>query len=79
MAQRLHMNAEAPEAATRYLYWWLLLALFFEYARPAAFVPALNVIKVQSVIPLSLFVMTVFVKGLRPLKDVFRDPLAKWI
>ena len=78
-ARRLRATAEVPEAATRYLYWWLLLALFFEYARPAAFVPALNVIKLQSLVPLSLFVVTIFASGLRPLKEVFRDPLAKWI
>ncbi len=78
-ARRLRATAEVPEAATRYLYLWLLLALFFEYARPVAFVPALNVLKLNSLIPLSLLLMTFVAKGLRPLKEVFRDPLTKWI
>lgn len=78
-ARRLRPTAAVPEAATRYLYWWLLLALFFEYARPAAFLPALNVLKLNSLIPLSLLLAMIFAKELRPLKVVFRDPLAKWI
>lgn len=78
-ARRLRATAEVPEAATRYLYWWLLLALFFEYARPVAILPALNVLKLNSLIPLSLLLMTIFAKGLRPLREIFRDPLAKWI
>jgi probable O-glycosylation ligase (exosortase A-associated) len=78
-ARRPRATAEVSEVATRHLYWWLLLALFFEYARPAAFLPVLDAVKLQSLIPLSLFVMTIFAKGLRPLKEVFRDPLAKWI
>lgn len=78
-ARGLHKTAEDSDAATRWLWWWLLLALFFEYARPASFVPAFSVLKLNTVIPLSLLMMTIFAKGLRPLKEVFRDPLTKWI
>ncbi len=44
------------EAGPRLLYWWLLLAIAVEYARPASFFEALDFPYVYSVIPLSLFV-----------------------
>lgn len=71
--------AVAAEAAPRYLYWWLLLAVFFEYARPAAFVPGIEAFKLNSLIPLSLLVLCVFARGLRPVEDIIGDPLAKWL
>jgi putative inorganic carbon (HCO3(-)) transporter len=70
---------EDPERKTRYLYWWLLVALIFEYARPGAHFPALQALPFYSVIPLSLFVLTWFVPGLRPWRDIVRDPMTKWL
>jgi len=78
-ARRLRATAEIPEAATRYLYWWLLLAIVVEYARPVAFVPALGMIKLQSLVPVSLVVASFFAKGQRSWQEIFRDPLAKWV
>lgn len=70
-------TAVDPEAAPRYLYWWLLLALFFEYARPHAFWPIPGTL--SSLIPLSLFVLCVFARGLQPVEEIVRDPLTKWL
>lgn len=72
-------TAVDPEAAPRYLYWWLLLAIFFEYARPGSFVPGINALKLNSLIPLSLLVFCVFARGLRPIEEIIKDPLTKWL
>lgn len=76
---RSRANADNTGRSTRYLYMWLLLALFFEYARPGSFVPGLNALKLNSLLPLSLFVFCLFAKDLRPYPQIAQDPLAKWI
>ena len=68
-----------PERATRIYYYWLLLSMFLEYARPASYFGFLRVPFLYSVIPILLFVVSAFSKDLRPFKDVFADPLAKWV
>lgn len=72
-------KAVDPEKQTRYLYWWLLLALTFEYARPGAHFPPLQALPLYSVIPLSLLLVTLGAPGLRPWRDIFRDPQTKWL
>ncbi|MFC4313313.1 O-antigen ligase family protein [Steroidobacter flavus] len=71
-------SPEEAEKSTRYLYWWLLLALFFEYGRPAAYFKPLGLLPLNSAIPLVLFLVTCFAKGLRPWNRIFADGLAKW-
>ncbi len=73
-------KAAAAGADTGLLYWWLLLCLFFEYARPSSFVPGLSALHLNSLLPLTLLLVTCFKKdGLRPLDDIFKDKMAKWI
>jgi probable O-glycosylation ligase (exosortase A-associated) len=72
-------TAVDPEVAPRYLYWWLLLAIFFEYARPGSFVPGITALKLNSLIPLSLLVFCVFARSLRPVEQILKDPLTKWL
>jgi probable O-glycosylation ligase (exosortase A-associated) len=36
-------------------------------------------VPLNSFIPLSLFVVCLFAKGLRPIDEIFRDPMSKWI
>jgi len=77
-------TSQSTDTVTRnapagYLYWWLLLALFVEYARPASFVPALQVPYLYSAIPLLLFIATLFAKGLLPLSTILSDGGAKWV
>lgn len=67
------------ERETRLYYYWLLLSLFLEYARPASFLPLLQVPLLYSAIPLGLVLASSFARGLRPLSEVFSDRLAKWI
>ena len=79
------MNRRAQELSpaeadkkTRYLYWWLLLALFFEYARPASYFKPLGIIPLNSMIPLLLLVVSSFSSGLRPWNRIFADSFTKW-
>jgi len=76
--RRKVMTPEEAEKKTRYLYWWLLLALFFEYGRPASYFKPLGIIPLNSMIPLLLLAFTCFAKGLRPWNRIFADALAKW-
>lgn len=82
------MNAQAENgtvAVTRprqgggFLYGWLLVALFVEYARPASQLTFLDFPFFYSIVPMVLFLVTLFASGLRPMREVFADPLAKWV
>ena len=67
------------EKRTEIYYWWLLIAVFFEYARPASFVPGIAVLKLNSLIPLSLFVAVQVAKGLRPWEQIYGDRGSRWM
>jgi probable O-glycosylation ligase (exosortase A-associated) len=56
----------------------LLLALFFEYGRPASYLKPLGIIPLNSMIPLSLLVVSSFASGVRPWNRIFADSFAKW-
>lgn len=72
------VTPEEADKKTRYLYWWLLLALFFEYGRPASYFKPLGAIPLNSMIPLLLLIVSSFASGLRPWNRIFADSLAKW-
>jgi putative inorganic carbon (hco3(-)) transporter len=76
--QAKEISPEEAEKKTRYLYWWLLLALFFEYARPASYFKPLGILPLNSTIPLLLLVVSSFASGLRPWNRIFADSFAKW-
>jgi probable O-glycosylation ligase (exosortase A-associated) len=73
------LEAGVDEKRTEIYYWWLLLAIFFEYARPGAFVPALQAARLNSLIPLSLLVLVVFGSGFRPFRQIYEDRQAQWL
>ncbi len=62
-----------------FLYAWLLLVLVFEYTRPGVWWAPLQAIPLNAMIPLALFVVQFFVKGVRPWGEIFRDPQTKWL
>lgn len=62
-----------------YLIWWLCLALFFEYARPANFVPGIGALPLNSLIPMSLLLVCLFNGSLRPWGEILNDRSARWI
>jgi O-antigen ligase len=72
-------DPERDDRDSRLYYYWLLLALFIEYARPASYYSFLNIPLIYSAIPLTLFVVSFSAKGLRPMSEIFGDPQAKWI
>ena len=76
--QAKELSPEEAEKKTRYLYWWLLLALFFEYARPASYFKPLGILPLNATIPTLLLVLTLFAKGLRPWNRIFADRFARW-
>lgn len=77
--RKQELTPEAAEKKTNYLYWWLLAAIFFEYARPAAYFPPLRAVPLNSLLPLSLLMMCFFASGLRPWSKIFEDSLTKWL
>lgn len=84
MRRRLTAAPAAPDAGvdekrTEIYYWWLLVAIFFEYARPGAFVPALQAAKLNSLIPLSLLAIVVFGSGFRPFGQIYQDRQVRWL
>jgi putative inorganic carbon (hco3(-)) transporter len=72
-------RASVQKKQPGYLIWWLCLALFFEYARPANFVPAIGALPLNSLIPLSLLLVCVFNGSLRPWGEIFSDRSSRWI
>lgn len=75
----LRKNLRA-EPSTGYLYGWLLLVIFIDYARPSHQLPFLGAIPFfYSVPPFLLFFITMFAPGLRSAQDIFSDKYAKWL
>jgi putative inorganic carbon (hco3(-)) transporter len=72
------LTAEEADRKSRRYFYWLLIVIFFEYARPASFVPFLRIPFLYSLIPLALLVAQHFAVGLRPYREIFTDKLAKW-
>ena len=71
--------AASQGRSTAYLCWWLMLAIFFEYARPGSFVSGINVLRLNTLIPLGLVLACALAKDLRPMKEVWLDPLSRWL
>ena len=72
------LTPEDAELKSRKYYYWLLVVFFFEYARPASFVPFLRIPFLYSLIPLGLLVAQHYGEGLRPYREIFADKLSKW-
>lgn len=69
---------EDKERAGSFLYWWLLVAVFFEYARPGYQYHFLMALPLNSIIPLTLFAVALFAGGQRPWGDIAKDGMFKW-
>jgi probable O-glycosylation ligase (exosortase A-associated) len=67
-----------PENAGKFLYWWLLLALFFEYARPSYQFTFLLPLRLNTLIPMGLFLVSLFAGGQRPWKEITADRMWIW-
>lgn len=71
------VQADAPPRAG-FLYGWLLLALFVEYARPASVLPFLDFPFFYSIVPMALLLISMVTPGLRPMREIFSDRIAKY-
>jgi probable O-glycosylation ligase (exosortase A-associated) len=67
-----------PEKAGKFLYWWLLLALFFEYARPSYQYTFLQPLRLNTVIPMGLLLVSLLSGGQRSWKEITADGMWKW-
>jgi probable O-glycosylation ligase (exosortase A-associated) len=63
---------------SKYLFGGLLLFFFFEYMRPGTYFPPLEAAKMNTVIPIALFLFTLFSSAGRPQEAVFKSATAKW-
>lgn len=74
-------GAAARVAAPRagFLYGWLLLALFVEYARPASQLTFLDFPYFYSLVPMSLLIVSLFAPGLRSMQEIFSDRIARYV
>jgi hypothetical protein len=78
-AQPIVKPRTRAEPGTGFLYGWLLLVLFIEYARPASVFTFLDFPFFYSIPPLSLLVVTLFAPGLRSMQEIFADKITKWV
>jgi probable O-glycosylation ligase (exosortase A-associated) len=61
------------------LYYGLLLFFLLEYVRPTSYVPALNTLHLNSIVPLTVFVGSMLSNGKVKTIDVLRSTNARWI
>jgi hypothetical protein len=78
-AQAVAAARSQTQPGTGFLYGWLLVALFVEYARPASQLTFLDFPFFYSLVPLLLFAVTMVAPGLRPMQEIFSDRITKWI
>jgi putative inorganic carbon (hco3(-)) transporter len=60
------------------VYYGLLLFFVLEYVRPSNYLPALNPLHLNSLVPLAVFCGSVFTKKVK-ISDVLRSPNSRWI
>ncbi len=78
-AQSVGNAVTRAQPGTGILYGWLLVALFIEYARPTNQLKFLEFPFFYSVVPMSLLLASTVAQGLRPMKEIFADRIAKWV
>ena len=69
---------EEKEKAGQFLYWWLLLVVFFEYARPGYQYRFLAALPLNSLLPLVLLFVSLMAGNQRPWSQIFRDKMWIW-
>ncbi|MGE0030130.1 MAG: O-antigen ligase family protein [Steroidobacteraceae bacterium] len=78
-AQSVAADTPRTQPGTGLLYGWLLAALFVEYARPANQLTFLQFPYFYSLVPMTLMLVQSFARGLKPIKEIFSDRIAKWV
>lgn len=62
-----------------YLYYGLILTIFLEYVRPGQFFPIINTVKIGTVLPLFLFLASLFAKTNTTHNDVWESSTTRWL
>lgn len=78
-AQSVGTAETGAASGTGFLYGWLLVALFIEYARPTNQLKFLEFPFFYSIVPMSLLLASTAAQGLRPMKEILADRIAKWV
>lgn len=78
-SQTMTAARSLTQPSTGFLYGWLLVAIFVEYARPTNQLTFLEFPFFYSLVPMSLLLVQSFAQGLRPLSEIFADRIAKWV
>lgn len=78
-AQGIQAGRSRAESGTGFLYGWLLVSLFIEYARPTNQFTFLDFPYFYAIVPMTLLLVSSFAPGLRPMKEIFSDRMAKWV
>lgn len=61
------------------LYKGFLLSIFLEYVRPGSYLPVIDILHLNSLVPLSVLVATVFHKSVISEQELFRHRNVRWI
>jgi putative inorganic carbon (hco3(-)) transporter len=61
------------------LYYGMLIFFVLEYVRPTSYVPAISALHLNSLVPLSVFMGSMFSSGKIKTVDIFRSPSSKWL
>jgi putative inorganic carbon (hco3(-)) transporter len=75
---RREQTPEEKEKAGQFLYWWLLLVVFFEYARPGYQYHFLAAIPLNSLLPLALLFVSLVAGNQRSWSEIARDKMWIW-
>ena len=67
------------QSSPAFLYAWLLIALFVEYARPTNQLGLHSLPFFYSAVPMLLLLVQSFAPGLRPMKEILSDRISKWL
>lgn len=61
------------------LYAGFLLSIFLEYVRPGSYVPIIEMLRINSLVPLAVLAITIFHKSEVGEQDLFRHRNARWL
>lgn len=61
------------------LYAGFLLSIFLEYVRPGSYLPIIEMLRLNSLVPLTVLVFTIFHKSQVGEQDLFRHRNARWL
>ncbi len=61
------------------LYAGFLLSIFLEYVRPGSYLPIIEMLRVNSLVPLTVLALTIFHKSEVSEQDLFRHRNARWL